>query len=90
MDFFYATDLAVPVSQIILLLFLSTISLLFGKVRVALLLNYFFTLYWAYFLNKERFVELGLASTDLFSWMYFGFGFLVAGLAMIGFLTRQH
>lgn len=44
MEMFFNTDLAIPLNQIILLLLLSTIALLFGKIKIALIINYIFTL----------------------------------------------
>ncbi len=39
LDFFINTSLAVPMFQLIMLMLLSTISLLFGKLKLALLIN---------------------------------------------------
>ena len=88
MDLFYATELAVPAPQIILLLMLVTGALLFGRVKLALLINYIFTLYWGYFFNRDVLLDYA-ESVDYFVLIYFGFGFLVVIFAMIGFLFRQ-
>jgi len=88
MDFFYTTELAVPVYQTVVLLMLSTISLLFGKVKLALLINYVFILYWAYFYNQDLFLN-NVEGINYFLVFYFGFGLLMAILAMIGFLFRN-
>jgi len=53
MEFFYSLEFAVPVAQIALLLLLSTTALLFGKIKLALLISYLFTLHWGYFINRE-------------------------------------
>lgn len=88
MDFFYATELAVPAPQIILLLMLVTGALLFGRVKLALLINYIFTLYWGYFFNRDVLLDYA-QNVDYFVLIYFGFGFLVVIFAMIGFLFRH-
>ena len=88
MDFFYTTKLAVPVSQIVVLLMLITIALLFGRIKLALLINYVFILYWGYFFNRDLFFD-HVESVDYLLLIYFGFGFLVVFIAMIGFVFRH-
>jgi hypothetical protein len=46
--------------QIILLLTLSTLSLVFGRLRLALLINYCFTIYWGYVPNFNSITGDGL------------------------------
>ena len=58
MEFFQTTQLAVPLIQIMLLLALSTVTLLIGKVRLALLMNYLFAFYWGYVFNADLFNSL--------------------------------
>jgi len=45
MEIFFTSELSVPLFQIIFLMLISTVALLFGKVRIALLINYVFTFY---------------------------------------------
>ena len=47
MEMFHSAELSIPLAQISMLLLLCTLALLFGKVKLALLINYMFTLYWA-------------------------------------------
>ncbi|MCK4787683.1 MAG: hypothetical protein KAV87_28270 [Desulfobacteraceae bacterium] len=88
MEFFYSTELAVPISQITLLLVFSTLALLFGRVKLALIINYVFTLYWGYSFNREQLMGSGIEKIDYFTPFYFGFGLLIVILALIGFLTN--
>ena len=88
MDFFYSTELAIPISQMILLLFSSTLALLFGRVRLALMINYLFTLYWGYLYQKDVLFEASLQSV-LYLYTYFGFGILIAFIAIVGFLRSR-
>ena len=88
MDFFYSTELAIPISQMILLLFSSTLTLLFGRVRLALMINYLFTLYWGYLYQKNVLFEASLQSV-LYLYIYFGFGILIALIAIVGFLRSR-
>ena len=85
MDFFCATELAVPIAQIMMLLMLITTSLLFGRTRLALMITYVFTLYWGYFFNRDIFYDYG-QSVEHFLFVYFSFGVLIAIMAMIGFV----
>ncbi|MEW5735754.1 MAG: hypothetical protein AB1921_12920 [Thermodesulfobacteriota bacterium] len=82
------TQLLVPAYQIGLLLLVSTIALLFGKMRLALILNYLFTLYWGYILNRSTLLGSGLENLSNFTAIYFGFGLAIAVLAAFSFLIH--
>jgi hypothetical protein len=88
MDVFLTTKLGVPMLHIILLLTGSTAALLFGRIRLALLVNYLFTLYWGYILNRNLFDSL--KQPDLFYSLYFGFGVAIALLGALGFFAHRH
>ena len=88
MEYLYSLNVSVPMSQIAILLVLSTISLLYGRVKLALLVNYLFTVYWGYFSNKDFFTNL-TGFPEYFVYIYFGFGIGVVVLAMIGFLSQS-
>lgn len=82
MELFYSTEVTVPIFQIALLLLLSTLVLLFGRIELALIINYLFALYWAFLANE------GFMAGSTFNMVaYFGFGLLVIILALIGFFT---
>jgi hypothetical protein len=81
------TQLDVPVLQIVLLLVLSTGALLLRRAKLALMINYLFTLYWGYVLNSEVFVFA--EKLDTFTLVYFGFGIGIVLLAAIGFLAPE-
>lgn len=89
MDLLTSTELSVPLFQIMLLLSFSTLALLFGRVKLALLVNYLFTLHWGYVFNRELLVGSNLEKIEYFHTFYFGFGLLVVILAVIGFLTAR-
>ncbi|MFA4916071.1 MAG: hypothetical protein WC560_05300 [Syntrophales bacterium] len=90
MELLYSTQLAIPLFQVLLLLVLSTIALLFGRLRIALFTNYCFTLYWGYISNLDLFTKAGAFKFDTFTFTYFGFGLLIVFLAMIGlFLSKS-
>ena len=90
MDIFFTTELAVPLFQIVILMLFSTLSLLFGKVRIALMINYVFTFYWAYVFNRDSLMGMGLAKFDQYTLLYFLFGLVIIIFAMVGFLFQKN
>ena len=52
--------LSIPMVQLILLMLMSTMSLLFGKLKLALLINYLFTLHWGYIFNRNNLMDMGI------------------------------
>lgn len=89
MEFWYGTEICVPVNQLVLLLICSTVALLFGKLKLALLVNYLFTLFWGYFVNKELLIGSGNEASSLVL-IYVLFGLAVVFLAVVGFLIHRH
>ena len=89
MELFFNTDLTVPLNQIILLLLLSTIALLFGKIRAALIINYIFTLTWGYIFNRDKLMGSGFEHTEMFTILYFLFGIGVIVIASFAFLCHH-
>ena len=89
MEMLYSTELAIPMYQVGVLLFLSSLALFAGKTKIALIINYLFVLYWGYWLNREAVLGYGIPQLDLFTICYFGFGILIIILALIGFLNAS-
>jgi len=89
MDIFLSTELSVPILQIVMLLALSTLALIFGRIRLALLINYCFTLYWGYVSNLSLFTGDDAFQIANFSFMYFGFGIVVIALAIVGLMYHR-
>jgi len=89
MDFFSSMEISVPLSQIVLMLSFSTLALLWGRVKLALLVNYLFTLYWGYIWNRELLIGTNLEKVEYVHSFYFGFGLIIVILALIGFLSRR-
>ncbi len=89
MDFFYSTELAIPIFQIVALLILSTLALLFGRAKLALLINYLFTMYLGYLVNRDNLLGSGLEGFNSYAAVYFGIGLIVVILAVIGFLYSE-
>ena len=86
MESFQTMELSIPIAQMALLLLLSTAALLFGKVKLALLVNYIFTMYWGYGLTLEYLVDNGYQNVAPFTLLYFGFGLVIVALTIVGFL----
>ena len=84
MEILYETELSVPLIQLLLLLTLSSLAMLFHKIKVALIINYLFALYWGYILNVENIVGESLSEMGTFEVLYFGFGILIIVLVLIG------
>ncbi|ACL05897.1 hypothetical protein [Desulfatibacillum aliphaticivorans] len=85
----YSTQLSIPMYQIGLLLLISTLALLFGRIKVALINNYLFALYWGYILNRAVLVGDNLENVSYFTALYFGFGIIIAIFAVVGFMTHS-
>ena len=88
-DFIASTQLVIPLSHVILLLILSTGAMLFGRLKLALIINYCFTLYWGYIFNIDQFSMDGLLKISGFTLLYFGFGMIILVLALIGLMHRE-
>ncbi len=90
MAFFFSTELVIPAIQMAVLLGLNTLALLFGRIKLALLITYTFTLYWGYVINRDFLMESGSEGIGCFAYIYFGFGLMVVIFALAGFLAHQH
>ena len=89
LNFFTETTLSIPMIQIILLMLMSTLSLLFGKIRLALLINYIFILNWAYILNRDILIDISPTNFQYISVVYFVFGILIVMIAAFSFLFQR-
>jgi len=90
LDFLLNANLSIPMVQIILLMLMSTLALLFGKLKLALLINYLFTLHWAYISNRENLMELGFENFQLISVIYFIFGLGIVLVASFAFMFQKN
>lgn len=88
-EFLTSTQLVIPLSHVILLLVLSTGAMLFGRMKLALMVNYCFALYWGYIANIDQFSADGLLKLDSYTLLYFGFGLLILVLALIGLMHKE-
>jgi hypothetical protein len=89
MEIITSTQLTVPTLQLILLLILSTIALLVGRLGLALFINYCFTLYWGYVVNFDLFIAQGVVKLNGYTVLYFSIGIVITLLALIGLITHR-
>jgi hypothetical protein len=89
MEALYSTTLSIPLIQISLLLLISTLAVMFGRMKLALVINYCFTLYWCYILNPDVIQGNSQNITSNFIYLYFGFGFIILMLALLGFVGHR-
>ena len=88
MEAFSMTEVSIPVTQMVLLLLLSTGALFFGKLKLALLINYLFTLYWGYGINRNFLVGSGFEHLNGFTVLYVGFGLIIAAVALVSLISE--
>ena len=89
MEFFFMKEICIPISQIVLLLLLSTAALFMGRMKLALFFNYVFTLYWGYGINRDYLVGLGFQYISGYTIVYFGFGVVIAVLALVSLIVES-
>lgn len=88
MDLTFTTPITIPLFEIMLMMMLTTLALLFGRLKLGLLINYCFTIYWGYILNMDIFTDKGGMLLNSFTYMYLGFGFILLLLTILGFYTQ--
>jgi hypothetical protein len=89
LNIFYTTHLTIPLFQIILLLVLSTIALCLGRLKIAILINFCFVMYWSYVVNLNTFTEGGFLKLDAFTFLYLGIGLVVLIFFILGFVLHD-
>ena len=89
LDYFLNISLTIPIIQLILLMLISTISLLFGRLKLALIVNYLFTLNWAYIANRDKLMDMSAENFELYSIMYFIFGLGIVLTASFAFMFQK-
>jgi len=82
---FRTTLITIPFMQLFLLIVVSTLFLLFRSLKFALLTNYLFTFYWGFSANFGKINFISTGNFPLFSFLYLGFGFMVAILVLLSF-----
>lgn len=88
MEIFFQAEIAVPMSQIALLLILSSVFLLLRRIELGLLTNYIFALYWGYIYAHNHLLNL-VGDRESFLMIYFGTGVGILGVALVAFLFQK-
>jgi hypothetical protein len=84
-DLFNTTLITIPFMQLFLLIAISTLLLLFGSAKFALLVNYLFTFYWGFNVNFGETDFVGTHNFPLYSLIYLGFGSMIVMLVIVSF-----
>ena len=82
-------EISIPLYQVAILLLLTTLTLLMGRMKLALIINYLFTLYWGFIANSNMILGEGIDKFSTFTMFYLGFGFVIAILAAFAFLIHS-
>ena len=90
MDLLDVVELSIPAYQMAMLLLISTLALVAGKTRLALLITYLFTLHWGYvFINGDSLAGVDVKTLNIFTMIYFGLGLAIAFFAALRFLMHE-
>ena len=83
------SQIAVPLSHILILLSLTTLVLVFGYTRIALILNYIVLIYWSYLSNVLLYSDKGQLQLNRMTLIYIAFGFAILVLAAMGLIHNR-
>ena len=88
MEALSSIKISIPLIQIVVLILFGSLALLFGRQKLALLINYLFVFYWGFGVNLENQDAL---SPDIYVWLpgsYIIFGSVFIIFCLIGLLHR--
>jgi hypothetical protein len=88
MEALISTNITIPVIQLLFLILSCTLALLFGRQKLALIINYLFVFYWGFNVNLENHAGLNPDVAVWFSSSYIVFGCLLIIFSLIGLLNR--
>ena len=88
MEALSSTTTTIPIIQIVLLILFGTVALLFGRQKLALLINYLFVFYWGFGVNLENHAALSPNISVWFPSSYIIFGSMFIIFCLIGLLKR--
>ena len=89
-NLFNSALITIPFMQLFLLLVISTLLLLFGHTKFALLVNYLFTFYWGFNANFGKMDVVGASNFPVYSLVYLGFGSMIVLLVLVSFRHKAH
>ena len=88
MEALSSIKISIPVIQLILAILLCTVSLLFGRQKLALLINYLFVFYWGFGVSFDNQAVLNPDISVWFTSFYIVFGCICTIFCLIGLLKR--
>ena len=88
MEALSSTTISIPIMQLVVLILFSTVALLFGRQKLALLINYLFVFYWGFGINLENLAALSPNISVWFPSSYIIFGCILIIFSLIGLLNR--
>ncbi|MDY6987384.1 MAG: hypothetical protein SWQ30_04935 [Thermodesulfobacteriota bacterium] len=81
-------ELNIPMLQVIWLMSMNSVTLLLRKIKLALVTNYLFALFWGYSFMQEYAVD-ATGNPGFSPFLYFGAAAAVLFLALMGFLFQE-
>ena len=90
LDLISTATITIPFMQLFLLLVISTMLLLFGNAKFALLVNYLFTFYWGFNVNFEKMDVVSANNFPVYSLVYLAFGSMVVMLVLVSFRQKEN
>ena len=88
MEALSSIKISIPIIQLVLLILFSTLALLFGRQKLALIINYLFVFYWGFGVNSENQAVLSPDISVWFTSSYIIFGCMFIVFCLIGLLNR--
>ena len=88
MEALSSIKISIPIIQLVLLILFSTLALLFGRQKLALLINYLFVFYWGFGVNSQNQAMLSPDISVWFTSSYIIFGCMFIVFCLIGLLNR--
>jgi hypothetical protein len=89
MDLIISSRISITAFEMMLLISLTTFAMVSGRLKLGLLINLCFTMYWGFMLNRDLFTKDGGLTFNPSSYVYWGFGFAIMLLAILGFITQK-
>ncbi|MDY6951610.1 MAG: hypothetical protein SWE60_08865 [Thermodesulfobacteriota bacterium] len=81
-------ELNIPILQVMWLMSLNSVALLLRKIKLALVTNYLFALFWGYSFMQDHAVDLA-GDVQFSPLLYFCAAAAVLFLALVGFLFQE-
>ncbi len=88
MDILLSAEHTIPVLQVVWLISMNSVFLLLRRIKLALITNYVFSLYWGYTLT-QNYMFNPAGDIELRPLFYFGAAAAVLVVALVGFLLQE-